>query len=136
MRQLMNIGILTAVVLAITAFTSAPAKADFQVCNESGEHISVAIAYYDASNDSMMSEGWWNMDSGDCKTPLDGDLKNKYYYVYAESNEHTWTGSHSFCLNPEHRFTLYDVDTRCDYSWTKFFQVDTGDADSYTQTIR
>jgi len=136
MRQLMNISILTAVVLAIAAFTSAPAKADFQVCNESGEHISVAIAYYDAANDSMMSEGWWNMDSGDCKTPLDGDLKNKYYYVYAESNEHTWTGSHNFCLNPEHRFTLYDVDTRCDYSWTKFFQVDTGDADNYTQTIR
>jgi len=44
--------------------------------------------------------------------------------------------SHSFCLNPEHRFTLYDVDTRCDYSRTKFFQIDTGDADSYTQTIR
>ncbi|MBV8163574.1 MAG: DUF1036 domain-containing protein [Candidatus Eremiobacteraeota bacterium] len=136
MRHLIGFGTVTALVIGVALFTSAPAKADLQVCNESGEHISIAVAYYDAGNDSMVSEGWWNMDSGDCRTPIDGDLKDKYYYLYAESDEHTWTGSHSFCLNPEHRFTLYDVDTRCDYAWTKFFQVDTGDADSYTQTIR
>ncbi len=136
MRHFLAIGIFTAVTVAVAALTSAPARADFQVCNESGEHISVAVAYYDANNDSMISEGWWNMDSGDCRTPVDGNLKDKYYYVYAESDAHTWTGSHQFCLNPEHRFTLYDVDTRCDYSWTNFFRVDTGDADNYTQTIR
>jgi uncharacterized membrane protein len=76
------------------------------------------------------------MDSGDCKTPIGGNLANKYYYVYAESDEHTWTGSHSLCLNPQHKFTLYDADKSCDYSWEKFFRVDTGDAESYTHTIR
>jgi uncharacterized membrane protein len=136
MRHLITFGIFATVVAGMFVLACAPARADFEVCNESGEHISVAIAYYDEGNDSMVSEGWWNMDSGDCKTPVEGNLQDKYYYVYAESDEHTWTGSHEFCLNPEHRFTLYDVDTRCDYAWTKFFQVDTGDADNYTQTIR
>ncbi len=136
MRHIISIGIFTAVVCAVAALSSAPASADFQVCNESGEHVSVAIAYYDAATDSMVSEGWWNMDSGDCRTAIDGDLKDKYYYLYAESDEHTWTGSHAMCLNPVHKFTLYDVDTSCDYSWENFFQVDTGDAESYTHTIR
>ncbi len=136
MRHIISFGICAAVVTALVALTSSPARAEFQVCNQSGEHISVAIAYYDADNDSMVSEGWWNMDSGDCRTPIGGDLKDKLYYLYAESDEHTWTGSHSFCLNPEHRFTLFDVDNSCDYAWKNFFQVDTGDAESYTHTIR
>jgi len=136
MRYLISIGIFAALVVAFVGLTSAPASADFQVCNESGEHISVAVAYYDSSSDSFVSEGWWNMDSGSCKTPLSGDLKDKFYYLYAESDQHTWTGSHSLCLNPEHKFTLYDVDKNCDYSWENFFRVDTGDALTYTHTIR
>ena len=136
MRHFISIGIFVAVIAGIAAITSAPASADFQVCNESGEHISVAIAYYDSSTDSMVSEGWWNMDSGNCKATISGNLDDKYYYLYAESDQHTWTGSHDMCLNPEHKFTLFDVDTSCDYTWEKFFQVDTGDAESYTHTIR
>ncbi|MBV8263835.1 MAG: DUF1036 domain-containing protein, partial [Candidatus Eremiobacteraeota bacterium] len=71
MRHLISFGTVTALVIGVALFTSAPAKADLQVCNESGEHISIAVAYYDAGNDSMVSEGWWNMDSGDCRTPID-----------------------------------------------------------------
>jgi uncharacterized membrane protein len=136
MRYLVSIGIFAAVLVAVAGLTSAPASAEFKVCNQSGEHISVAVAYYDTSSDSFVSEGWWNMDSGDCRTPVGGTLANKYYYVYAESGEHTWTGSHLLCLNPQHKFTLYDADKSCDYSWEKFFRVDTGDAESYTHTIR
>ena len=136
MRFLLSFGIFAVVMCAVAALTSAPASADFQVCNQSGEHISVAIAYYDSSTDSILSEGWWNIDSGDCKTPVSGDLSDKYYYLYAESDQHTWTGSQSLCLNPVHKFTFYDADTTCDYSWMHFFRVDTGDAVSYTHTIR
>ena len=136
MRSFIYGGIFAMVLVAVAAFTSAPASADFQVCNESGEHIAVAIAYYDELTDSYVSEGWWNIDSGSCKTPVSGKLQNEYYYLYAESDQHTWTGGHSMCLDPVHEFTLYDVDTSCDYSYKDFFRVDTGDYVSYTETIR
>jgi len=135
-RRLAPLFSAAAAALALAAFRPAPALADFEVCNQSGEHISVAIAYHDKDAGNWVARGWWNLDDGECKTPVGGDLSDRYYYLYADGDQHTWTGSNQFCVDNEHAFTLNEADTTCDYSMVNFFEVDTGELDSYTYTFR
>jgi len=77
-----------AVILASSALAPSPAFASFRVCNDSGEKISVALAYFGSDADGWTSEGWWNLDDGECATPIGGDLDNRYYYLYANGEKH------------------------------------------------
>jgi len=126
----------SAALFVVAAAHPSPAQASFQICNESGEHISVAIAYHNADAGNWLSRGWWNLDNGECKTPVGGDLKNQYYYLYADGDQHYWSGSHSFCVDDNNAFDLNDADNVCSYVTKDFFEVDTGDAVSYTYTFR
>ena len=125
----------TGAVIALTAMHPAAAQADFKVCNQSGEHISVAIAYHDAEAGNWVSRGWWNLNDGECKTPVGGDLKDQYYYLYADGDQHTWTGDHEFCVDSDNAFTLDESDTTCDYTNERFFEIDTGNDVSFTYTF-
>lgn len=135
-RKISLIAAMAASLLSVAAFRPAPAMAEFEVCNKSGEHISVAIAYHDQDAGNWVSRGWWNIDDGECKTPVGGDLKDRYYYLYGDGDEHFWKGSNSFCVDNSNAFTLNEADTTCDYDMVNFFEVDTGDLDSYTYTFR
>jgi uncharacterized membrane protein len=135
-RKLAIVFAATAAVAALAAIRPAPALADFTVCNQSGEHVSVAIAYHDADDDTWVARGWWNLDNGECKTPVGGDLKDQYYYLFGNGDQHVWTGSHEFCVDDNNAFTLSDADTSCSYTNHKFFEVDTGEDTSFTYTFR
>jgi uncharacterized membrane protein len=135
LRKLSIVFTATAAVVAIAAMRPAPAQAAFTVCNQSGERVSVAIAYHDADADTWVSRGWWNLDNGECKTPVGGDLKDEYYYLFGNGDVHTWTGSHDFCVDDDNAFTLNDADTECSYTNHEFFEVDTGDDTSFTYTF-
>jgi uncharacterized membrane protein len=124
-----------ATLFILVALRPAPAKADFQICNQSGEHVSVAIAYHDKDSGNWVSRGWWNLDDGECKTPVGGDLKDEYYYLYGDGDQHYWKGTYSFCVDNANAFTLNEADTTCDYDMVDFFEIDTGDALSYTYTF-
>lgn len=124
-----------AALFLVTAAHPAPALADFKICNSSGEKVSVAIAYHDADSGNWVSRGWWNLDDGECKTPLGGNLKNKYYYLYGDGDQHVWKGSNSFCVDNQDAFTLNEADTTCNYDFENFFEIDTGDASTYTYTF-
>jgi uncharacterized membrane protein len=85
-----------AAALALTvaaALRPAPAQASFKVCNEYKDHISSAVAYYSSDYDYFISEGWWSLDPGQCKTAMAGDLKVKYVYVYAMNDNSSWEWS-------------------------------------------
>lgn len=125
-----------AALFVVAAVHPSAALADFKICNNSGEKVSVAIAYHDADAGNWVSRGWWNIDNGECKTPLTGDLRNKYYYLYGDGDQHTWKGSNSFCVDNKDAFTLAEADTSCDYDYENFFEVDTGDATGYTYTFQ
>ncbi|HEV3045240.1 MAG TPA: DUF1036 domain-containing protein, partial [Roseiarcus sp.] len=71
---------LVACALAIAA-GAAPARADFRMCNNTGNRVSVALAYTDGQN--WTSEGWWNLKPSDCDILLRGTLAAQFYYVYA-----------------------------------------------------
>lgn len=138
------------------------AHAWFTICNKSSTSVVVAFAYMDAPDirsycDTLSrtigncpplppsgrvwnSEGWWNLDSGDCAQVYPHELtkRNSYYYVYAESNDggsRVWGGQHSFCTISD-AFTLALADSRCEYGDRKRFkEVYTGDARNYTYNL-
>jgi uncharacterized membrane protein len=135
-RRFLVVGAAAAALFAIAAAHPAPAMASFKICNSSGEHIAVAVAYHDKDSGNWVSRGWWNLEDGECKSPLGGDLKNKYYYLFADGAQHYWRGEHTFCVDNDNAFTLNDSDTTCDYKYEKFFEIDTGDALGYTYTFK
>ncbi|MEL7116501.1 MAG: DUF1036 domain-containing protein [Pseudomonadota bacterium] len=51
-------------------------------CNETDEAQSIAIGY--EADDGWTSSGWWNLEPGDCATPLKGPLTKRFYYYRAE----------------------------------------------------
>ncbi|MGB1026599.1 MAG: DUF1036 domain-containing protein, partial [Rhodospirillaceae bacterium] len=100
------------------------------------ESRSIAIGYKDGGN--WVSEGWWNADSGECKVVVQGNLKNRYYYYMAESNEGWFDGQdYMFCTETQ-AFTIIG-DENCQsrgYEESSFRQIDTGQtATSYTLTL-
>lgn len=130
-----------AAALALTAavvFTPAPARASLRVCNDYKENISSAVAYYSSEYSYAISEGWWTLTPGSCKTAISGDLKTRYVYVYAVNNDSSWEWSGDFkvCVNPDDPFTLYDAQNKCPFVYKNFRQVDTGDYKSFTYTFK
>jgi uncharacterized membrane protein len=60
-----------------------PAEAGFRVCNRSNQRVDVAFGY-PHQQFGWTSEGWWTIQSGECRTVMNGDLGNRYYYLYAQ----------------------------------------------------
>ena len=136
MRKLLIAASSAAALFVIAAAHPATAMADFKICNQSSEKISVAIAYHDQDAGNWVSRGWWNVDPGECKTPLSGELRDRYYYLYGDGEQHYWSGEHSFCVDNSDKFTLNEADTTCDYDYEGFIEVDTGDSTGYTYTFQ
>src|SRR5271166_4059972 len=110
-----------------------PARADLRMCNNTGNRVSVALAYTDGQG--WVSEGWWNLKSLDCATLLRGALAAQYYYVYAmDERGGEWKGKAFMCTSDRE----FKIEGREDcfmrgYDRTGFFEVDTGkDAKSWT----
>lgn len=128
MRQLL---LASALILFAT-----PAFAGLEICNNAAKSLSVAIGYSDQGE--WVSEGWWNIPAGECKTPVKDDLKNRYYYYRANaSGEPFASGDYSFCTTPE-AFTITG-DDNCEargYEAMGFRKLDTGEtATHFTLTL-
>ena len=75
--------------------SATPALADFKICNQTDSRAFASIGYKE--NEEWVSEGWWTIEPGDCSIPVVGDLKNRYYYIRAESSTGNWVGDFTFC---------------------------------------
>ncbi|MEP2530905.1 DUF1036 domain-containing protein [Shimia sp.] len=111
----------------VLAFGAGGARAGLEVCNGTDFKQSVAIAYKDG--ETYTSEGWWTLGPGACKTPVKGDLKRRYYYVYASASgrEFSPKDKYTFCTVSE-VFTIVGDDA-CNargYDRKGFARVDTG----------
>jgi uncharacterized membrane protein len=114
---------------------AAPAHAGLTVCNEASETASVSIGY--KGEEDWTSEGWWNIDPGDCVTVIAGDLKNRYYYWRASSLSNIFEHQeYYFCTQTE----VYTIvgDTDCDargFDRSRFNEVEVGGAADFTLTL-
>lgn len=84
------------------------AHADFRVCNGTQSLIGVAIGYRDA--EGWISEGWWQIQPTTCRSVVEGDLKSRFYYLYAEDNQGRgrWAGDIQMCI-AENEFRVVGV---------------------------
>jgi uncharacterized membrane protein len=107
------------------AGASSPAHADFRICNKTTSHASIAIGYKDG--DDWVSEGWWNLETGDCAVVVEGDLQNQYYYVRGEADDGHWTDDYKFCYSDEVFTIRGDQDCAArGYKTGGFQEVDVG----------
>jgi uncharacterized membrane protein len=122
------VGLATVTVLAATQ-----AAADFRICNVTKSRVGIAIGYKDG--EVWATEGWWNITAGNCETLLRGKLAARFYYIYAVDYDRggEWSGQAFMCTRDK-EFTIRgtgDCLAR-GYDRTGFFEVDTGEQQSWT----
>lgn len=120
-------------VLGAALALSAPARADFRVCNNTASRVSLAMAHTDGA--AWVSEGWWNLKASTCETLLRGALAAEFYYVYGiDESGGEWKGKAFMCT----RDREFRIDGRQDcfvrgFDRTGFLEIDTGkDAKDWT----
>ncbi len=116
-----------------SVWATAPASADFRLCNNTGSRIGIALGYKD--NEGWATEGWWNLTARNCETLLRGSLAARFYYVYAVDYDHggEWSGQAFMCTRDK-EFTIRgtgDCLAR-GFDRTGFFEVDTGEQQTWT----
>lgn len=116
-----------------TLLSADPARADFRLCNNTGNRIGVAVGYKE--NEGWTTEGWWNLAARSCETVLRGSLVARFYYIYALDYDRggEWSGQAFMCTR-EKEFTIRGTEDCLarGYDRTGFFEVDTGDQPSWT----
>jgi uncharacterized membrane protein len=125
-----------ATVLALTAGGAPSAWAGFNICNKSNLPVRAAIGRFDGTY--WTSQGWWTIPPQKCAGLLIGPLDARYYYLYAtDGGAGTWEGRTHFCVTPSAKFLApgrADC-TRRGFDRRGFFEVDTGGAPDWTQTL-
>jgi uncharacterized membrane protein len=118
---------------AAFALAAEPAKADFRLCNNTGNRVGIAIGYKE--NEGWTTEGWWNISARSCETVLRGSLVARFYYIYAVDYDRggEWSGQAFMCTRDK-EFTIRGTDDCLarGYDRTGFFEVDTGEQRSWT----
>ena len=99
---------LFALVFAPAFLPASAAWADFRVCNGTQNLVGVAIGY--RASEGWVTEGWWQVPATTCATLIEGELKSRYYYLYAEDAARggRWTGDVKMCV-AENEFKIVGV---------------------------
>lgn len=143
--------ILSSVLAAIVAtVATTAARADFRVCNKANERVQVAFGYDAGGKRGWFSEGWWVLQAGECAVVRQGNLTNRFYYLYAEGerSDLIWDGGtdsdaarfcierRRFLLNRNQHGSADDASCkRFGLESRNFFAVDTGDQLTWTQDL-
>jgi uncharacterized membrane protein len=122
-----------ALMTAAFALTAEPARADFRLCNNTGNRVGIAVGYKE--NEGWTTEGWWNISARSCETVLRGSLVARFYYIYAVDYDRggEWSGKAFMCTRDK-EFTIRGIEDCLarGYDRTGFFEVDTTEQRSWT----
>ena len=120
---------------------TAPARAEFTVCNQTLDVTNVAIGQ--SGSLDFRTEGWWTIGANRCVNIIQDVLANRYIYVYATDvfGQPILNGTTRMCVGPK-RFVIdgtgscwergyaavpfYEVDTQAVERWTLFLQQPRG----------
>lgn len=122
--------------LLFCGLSTAPARADLNLCNKTASRVGVALGYKD--KDGWATEGWWTVAPQKCLPLLKGDLIARYYYVFAVDYDKggSWGGKSVMCTRDK-VFTIRGIED-CEgrgYQKTGFFEVDTGEQTDWTVSL-
>jgi uncharacterized membrane protein len=134
-RPAMKFSIIGLMAVMSAILFAAPARADFRLCNNTSNRVSVSIAYTDG--EAWISEGWWNLKAAGCETLVRGPLAAQFYYVYAmDERGSEWKGKAFMCTRDrEFRISGRDDCFVRGFDRTGFFEIDTG-KDSRNWTVQ
>lgn len=133
---LLKRAVLTVIPGLVLLIAPGTARAGLEVCNDTQATQAVAIGYKE--DGYWVSEGWWSLDAGVCKTPVQGDLKNRYYYYLSKSNGWEFADDNiSFCTDSDVFTIIGDQDCiKRGFDKSLFRKIDTGKtAKQYTQFL-
>jgi uncharacterized membrane protein len=117
-----------AFILFLLAFT-APANAQFAVCNQTLDALNLAVAT--ETGGVFSSEGWWTIGANRCVDVIKEELVSRYIYVYATDVfgqpilSGDFTGE-AMCVGTK-RFEIKGTDScwQRGYQSVRFMEVDT-----------
>jgi len=119
--------------LLLPMLAATPALADLRVCNQTSKNVSIALGY--RADNGWQSEGWWVAAPSSCTTVFKGDLKSRFYYLFAadDLSGGTWEGKVFMCTQDQ-TFTILGVEDCLarGYERTGFFEVDTKNRNDWT----
>ncbi len=113
-----------------------PAQAALRVCNKSARPVRVAVGHYDGTH--WMSQGWWTIAPKACAAVVPARLNARFYYLFAsDGGSGSWDGTHGFCVSSNDRFEIVGRGNCLAHEFERkgFFEVDTGSAADYTQSL-
>ena len=120
-------------IVLLALLVTAPARADFSVCNQTLDVVNVAIGH--TVGETFRTEGWWTIGSNQCARVIREDLTTRYVYVFADDvfGQPLLQGTTSMCLGPS-KFSIDGVDS----CWARghkaadFLEVDTKSLSNWT----
>lgn len=119
--------------LALAVLPSAPARAEFTVCNQTLDVVNLAVGQ---DNEGVFqTDGWWTVGANQCTDVIREELTNRYVYVYATDvfSHPMLSGTTEMCVGRK-RFTIRGIED-CwlrGYVAAPFFEVDTQDQVRWT----
>jgi len=118
---------IAAVLGLLLAIFALPAKAALTFCNKADVMHTFAVAFKVEAG--WQVEGWWNIEPGDCKVVVGGDLKNRYYYWRAKAKGRDFTGEDFYFCTKTEAFTIVGEQGNCalrNLDSHEFSKLDTG----------
>jgi uncharacterized membrane protein len=124
-------------------FWASGAQAAFLFCNKTEALIEAAFGYREEG--IWVSEGWWQMQPGQCARVYNKSLGQRFYFYYAHElapigangkRPLAWGGKYAFCADGK-AFRI-DGDGDCEakgYRTQGFQEVDVGGQRDYTLTF-
>src|ERR1700719_2619785 len=122
-----------AAVATLAAVPGGRRAADFRICNVTKSRVGIALGYKDA--EGWATEGWWNLNAGNCETLLRGSLAARFYYVYAVDYDRggEWSGQALMCTRDKEVTIRGTGDCLArGFDRTGFCEVDTGEQQTWT----
>lgn len=124
-----------AVCVGLTFLASAPgAQAALLYCNRT--HVTIEAAFGHREQGVWISEGWWQIEPGQCARVLSKPLSQRFYFYFARALAApkpdgqmplVWSGKYSFCTDAK-AFNI-EGDSDCEvrgYKTQGFEEIDVG----------
>jgi len=92
--------------VGFTVGTPFTAQAAFLFCNQTKSVIEAAFGHHD--DEGWMSEGWWQIQPGQCARVYNKPLTQRFYFYYARAltlpskdgkGTMIWSGKYAFCTD-------------------------------------
>ena len=108
------------------AVGTAPARAEFTVCNQTLDVVNLAVGQ--EVDRSFQTEGWWTVGANQCVDVIREELGNRYIYIYATDvfGHAILSGSIDMCVE-KRRFSIRGIDDcwKNGHIAARFYEVDT-----------